>query len=384
MPPISSGGTALLADAEHARGLRPQGASGFGSAATVHLMAEAMRRAFADRARYLGDPEASTPSMPDRRASISKEYARRCAATITRGPGVASRRPRRFEWPAESDETTHLSVMDADRNAVSLTYTLEDGYGSKIVVPGAGFLLNNEMGDFNAGPGPHRPRRASIGTEPNLAAPGKRMLSSMTPTILARDGKVVPGHRAARAAAPSSTPCSQVILERRGLRHERAGGHRRPALPPPVAARPHRLRAVRAVPRHARAAAGARAHAEGDATSRASPRASSTTRRPASSRAARTGATATGPRSGVRGRPWIRTPARPTPRSGSSPRSARCSATCWRCWPAWTRRPTTRRRCGGRSASSTSCSCWSWSASSTRARARSSTRSSGDACSRRA
>ena len=61
--------------------------------------------------------------------------------------------PTSFEWPAESDETTHLSVVDAERNAVSLTYTLEDGYGSKIVVPGAGFLLNNEMGDFNAGPG---------------------------------------------------------------------------------------------------------------------------------------------------------------------------------------------------------------------------------------
>ena len=80
-------------------------------------------------------------------------------------------------------------MVDADRNAVSLTYTLEDGYGSKIVVPGAGFLLNNEMGDFNAGPG-LTDRTGLIGTEPNLAAPGKRMLSSMTPTILARDGKL--------------------------------------------------------------------------------------------------------------------------------------------------------------------------------------------------
>jgi gamma-glutamyltranspeptidase/glutathione hydrolase len=72
---------------------------------------------------------------------------------------------------------------------VALTYTLEDGYGSKIVVPGAGFLLNNEMGDFNAGPG-LTTAEGLIGTDPNLAAPGKRMLSSMTPTILSKDGKV--------------------------------------------------------------------------------------------------------------------------------------------------------------------------------------------------
>jgi gamma-glutamyltranspeptidase/glutathione hydrolase len=98
--------------------------------------------------------------------------------------------PASFEWPSESDETTHLSVVDAARNAVSLTYTLEAGYGSKIVVPGAGFLLNNEMGDFNAGPG-LTDATGLIGTEPNLAAPGKRMLSSMTPAILARDGRLL-------------------------------------------------------------------------------------------------------------------------------------------------------------------------------------------------
>jgi gamma-glutamyltranspeptidase/glutathione hydrolase len=89
----------------------------------------------------------------------------------------------------ESNETTHLSVVDVDRNAVSLTYTLEDSYGAKIVVPGAGFLLNNEMGDFNAGPG-LTTTEGLVGTPPNLAAPRKRMLSSMTPTILARDGSV--------------------------------------------------------------------------------------------------------------------------------------------------------------------------------------------------
>ena len=97
--------------------------------------------------------------------------------------------PTSFEWPPESSETTHVSIVDAARNAVALTTTLEDGYGSRIVVTGAGFLLNNEMGDFNAGPG-LTTAKGLIGTPPNLAAPGKRMLSSMTPTILAHDGKL--------------------------------------------------------------------------------------------------------------------------------------------------------------------------------------------------
>ena len=98
--------------------------------------------------------------------------------------------PQSFEWPAESAETTHFSVVDAERNVVAVTYTLEDGYGSKIGVPGAGFLLNNEMGDFNAGPG-LTDATGLIGTEPNLARPGRRMLSSMTPTIVAKDGKAL-------------------------------------------------------------------------------------------------------------------------------------------------------------------------------------------------
>jgi len=97
--------------------------------------------------------------------------------------------PDSFDWPVESEETTHFSVVDKARNAVSLTYTLEWGYGSAIVVPGGGFLLNNEMGDFNAGPGLTN-ANGLIGTAANLAEPGKRMLSSMTPTILTKDGDV--------------------------------------------------------------------------------------------------------------------------------------------------------------------------------------------------
>jgi gamma-glutamyltranspeptidase/glutathione hydrolase len=183
MPPASSGGTALLEMLNVLEGY-DLCAMGAGSSAAVHLVAETMRRAFADRARHLGDPEAN-PAMPIERL-ISKPYAAELRRSIRPDRATASS-PERFDWPAESDETTHLSVVDAERNAVSLTYTLESGYGSRIVVPGAGFLLNNEMGDFNAGPGLTN-ADGLIGTEPNLAAPGKRMLSSMTPTILVKDG----------------------------------------------------------------------------------------------------------------------------------------------------------------------------------------------------
>jgi gamma-glutamyltranspeptidase/glutathione hydrolase len=161
-------------------------AKGYGSAAAVHLITEAMRRAFADRARYLGDP-AFNPDLPVARL-ISKEYAASLRRTIRTARASVSI-PTSFEWPVQSTQTTHLSVVDAERNAVALTYTLEEGYGVRAVVPGAGFLLNNEMGDFNPGPG-LTDAEGHIGTPPNLAVPGKRMLSNMTPTILAKDGKV--------------------------------------------------------------------------------------------------------------------------------------------------------------------------------------------------
>jgi gamma-glutamyltranspeptidase/glutathione hydrolase len=185
MPPISSGGTALVQMLNILEGY-DLAKSGFRSAGTIHLITESMRRAYADRARYLGDP-AFNPQMPIERLT-SKEYAAQLRKTIN--PDRASRSsPSSFEWTTESAETTHFSVVDANRNAVSLTYTLEYGYGSRIVVPGAGFLLNNEMGDFNAGPELTN-ADGLIGTKPNLAQPGKRMLSSMTPAILAKDGKL--------------------------------------------------------------------------------------------------------------------------------------------------------------------------------------------------
>ena len=185
MPPISSGGVALIEMLNVLEGY-DLAKMGSGSAAEIHVMAETMRRAFADRAHYLGDP-AFVTNMPIARL-MSKDYATQLRKTIDLEHAAKSS-PASFEWPHESDETTHISIVDGARNAVSLTYTLEGGYGVHVVVPGAGFLLNNEMGDFNAGPG-LTDESGLIGTDPNLAAPGKRMLSSMTPTILAKDGRL--------------------------------------------------------------------------------------------------------------------------------------------------------------------------------------------------
>ena len=185
MPPSSSGGIALVEMLNVLEGY-DLAKMGPGSSAAVHLMVESMKRAFADRAHYLGDSD-FVHDMPIARLT-SKEYAAELRKTISLDHTEKSS-PTTFEWPHESDETTQISVVDRNRNAVSITYTLEQGYGVKAVVPGAGFLLNNEMGDFNAGPGLTNDQ-GLIGTEPNLAEPNKRMLSSMTPTILAKDGKL--------------------------------------------------------------------------------------------------------------------------------------------------------------------------------------------------
>ena len=184
MPPPSSGGVALIEMLNILEGYDLT-ASGFGSANTLHLMTESMRRAYADRARFIGDPDFNEMPISE---LISKSRGKTQRASINPSKASVSS-PDSFTWPAESPETTHFSVVDKDRNAVSLTYTLEYGYGSAIVVPGGGFLLNNEMGDFNAGPG-LTDSSGLIGTPANLAEPGKRMLSSMTPTIVPRGGQV--------------------------------------------------------------------------------------------------------------------------------------------------------------------------------------------------
>jgi len=185
MPPISSGGIGLIEMLNVLEGY-DIGAMGAGSADSIHLMAESMKRAYADRAHFLGDPDFNH-DMPLARL-MSKDYAGELRKTISRTKAAKSS-PTTFEWPHQSDETTHISIVDADRNAMSMTYTLEQGYGVKIVVPGAGFLLNNKMGDFNAGP-ELTTAEGLIGTKANLAQPGKRMLSSMTPTILTKDGQL--------------------------------------------------------------------------------------------------------------------------------------------------------------------------------------------------
>jgi gamma-glutamyltranspeptidase/glutathione hydrolase len=190
MPPPSSGGVALI---EMLNILEHFDLKQHGRFApdTLHLMIEAMRRAYLDRARHLGDPDFVT--VPVARLT-SKEYAKTLAASISRDKAASSIELGKdivtmIEQP-ESEETTHFSVIDKDGMAVANTYTLEGGYGSKVVVKGAGFLLNNEMGDFNKKPGETN-LRGDIGTPANLIAPGKRMLSSMTPTIVTRQGRVV-------------------------------------------------------------------------------------------------------------------------------------------------------------------------------------------------
>ena len=186
MPPPSSGGVALvemlniLEDYDLAE-------MGHNSADYMHVLTETMRRAYADRAEHLGDPDFNE-DMPISRL-MDKDYAAKLRSTISMAEKSNSS-PTEFAQAYESEETTHFSVADKNGNMVSLTYTLEFGYGSAIVVEGGGYLLNNELGDFNAVPG-LTDERGNIGTSPNLVAPQKRPLSSMTPTIVAQNGKPV-------------------------------------------------------------------------------------------------------------------------------------------------------------------------------------------------
>ncbi len=187
MPPPSSGGTALVQMLNVLEALDVE-AMGQGSPEYAHYLAESMRRAFRDRATFLADSDFA--DVPVARLT-SKEYAAGIRETIQADvASVSSPLDVATAADVESDETTHYSVVDANGMAVAVTYTLEGGYGSYITVPGAGFLLNNEMGDFNGKPG-LTDERGLIGTEPNLARPEQRMLSSMTPTIVARDGDLV-------------------------------------------------------------------------------------------------------------------------------------------------------------------------------------------------
>jgi gamma-glutamyltranspeptidase / glutathione hydrolase len=185
MPPPSSGGVHVVQILNILEGY-PISEYGHNSALTIHLMAEAMKRAYADRSLYLGDEDFVKIPM---KGLISKDYAAKIRESIdmdkaTPSGTIAPGKPQ----PYESSETTHFSIVDKFGNAVSNTYTINFSYGSGIVVEGAGFLLNNEMDDFSAKPGVPN-AYGLIGGEANKIEPNKRMLSSMSPTIVKNKGK---------------------------------------------------------------------------------------------------------------------------------------------------------------------------------------------------
>ena len=187
-PPAPSGGPVLVEMLNILENfdLRAQGRW---SPQTMHWMIEAMRLAYFDRASYLADP--AFVELPER--LVGKPYARQLAQRIDPDRAASSETlaaGRKIPlWP-EGEQTTHFSVIDRSGMAVANTYTLEYSFGSRVVVRGGGFLLNNEMGDFNWTPG-RTDRTGTIGTEPNTIEAGKRMLSSQTPTIVTRDGRVL-------------------------------------------------------------------------------------------------------------------------------------------------------------------------------------------------
>jgi len=190
MPPPSSGGTALIEMLNMLEAMEIQ-KKARGSAEAVHLVTEAMRRAYLDRARFLGDadfvevPVARLTSKPHARELIRTIDPLKASSSVELGKDIVT-----APLAAEPEDTTHFSVADKDGMVVSNTYTLEGGYGSHVVIKGTGILLNNEMGDFNKKPGTTN-LTGDIGTPANLIAPGKRMLSSMTPAIVARNGRPV-------------------------------------------------------------------------------------------------------------------------------------------------------------------------------------------------
>ncbi|MFK8113424.1 MAG: gamma-glutamyltransferase [Rubripirellula sp.] len=184
-PPPSSGGTCVIQALNILENFDLASRDRF-DPLNVHLIAETCRRVFADRARHLGDPDFT--KIPTH--LTTKAYAKELAARIDRKAATPSAEvAREIRLAGESEDTTHFSVVDGDRMAVSNTYTLEASWGSRVVVRGAGFVLNNEMGDFNWFPGVTN-RNGRIGTAANVVEPGKRMLSSQSPTILERDGEL--------------------------------------------------------------------------------------------------------------------------------------------------------------------------------------------------
>ena len=182
MPPPSAGGV-MLQQLLGMISFYPIDRWGYGSPQATQLMIEAERRSYADRARYLGDPDFVKIPIA---WLTDPHYLRQRISTYTPGKATPSTAIQAGIFTHESEETTHLCVLDESGNAVSATYTLNNLYGSKLVVEGAGFLLNDEMDDFSAKPG--SPNLYGLtGSEANAIAPHKRMLSSMTPTIVLKN-----------------------------------------------------------------------------------------------------------------------------------------------------------------------------------------------------
>ncbi|MBR1216895.1 gamma-glutamyltransferase [Bradyrhizobium sp. U87765 SZCCT0131] len=187
MPLPSSGGVVLMETLHILEGTQ-LGEMKQGSVESLHLLIEAMKRAYADRARYLGDPAFADAPL---KRLLSTDYAAQQRATIRRDrAATADEIAAAQAAPREGSNTTHFSVVDADGNAVSNTYTLNFSYGVGLVAEGTGVLLNNELDDFTAAPGASN-AYGLVGFEANLPGPGKRPLSSMSPTIVLRDGKPV-------------------------------------------------------------------------------------------------------------------------------------------------------------------------------------------------
>src|SRR5262245_17090291 len=186
MPPPSSGGAAMIEilNILERYDLKSMGA---GSSQAIHTMVEAMRRAFADRAEFMGDPDFVKVPVA---GLTSRKYAEKLAETIDPNHASTSQEIRNGDpLPYESQETTHFTVVDKDGNVASNTYTINGSFGNKITVEGAGFLLNNEMDDFAAKPGSPN-LYGLIQGEANAVAARKRPLSAMTPTIVLKDGKL--------------------------------------------------------------------------------------------------------------------------------------------------------------------------------------------------
>lgn len=186
MPPPSSGGVALLQLLQMVEKY-PLGKWGFNRDSTVQLMVEAERRVYADRSKYLGDPDFYKVPVD---SLLRPEYntARMRGFTWDKATSSAAVGPGKIAG-YESDQTTHYSIVDSDGNAVSITTTLNNSFGSKIFVKGAGFLLNDEMDDFSSKPGVPN-MFGLVGGKANSIEPNKRMLSSMTPTIIEKNGKL--------------------------------------------------------------------------------------------------------------------------------------------------------------------------------------------------